>query len=119
MLLELTKNKRPAIFKNPCLVEHHFQNIIQNSEVNYDEGIDPELLLKMDAISLQFYLQHFLLAHSGGNEHWNFVYKKDFTKHRKDFLKLLPGSIDLQLPLYTPDLTPHQYMDKVIDSKRQ
>ena len=68
----------------------------------------------MDAFSLQIYLQHFLLSHSAGCEHWQYTYKNQVEKQRKKFLEEFLDAKDFKLPVYTPDLTPHQYMDQVL-----
>jgi len=65
----------------------------------------------MDAFSLQIYLQHFLIVHSAGCEHWTYTYKNQIEKQRLEFVKTVP---EFKLPIFTPDLSPHQYMDTVI-----
>ena len=73
----------------------------------------------MDAFSLQVYLQHFLVSHSSGCEHWQYTYKNQVEKQRQKFVTEFTGASDFKLPVYTPDLTPHQYMDQVIKTLKK
>lgn len=73
----------------------------------------------MDLFSLQIYLNHFLISHSGGGEHWQYTYKNQVEKQRKTFLEAFPVTNEFKLPVYTPDLSPHQYMDQVLKQLRR
>ena len=72
------------------------------------------MLVKLDAFSLQLYINAFLLSHSSSGETFNYVYPKEVDKERLAFLKLMPEGKSVELPVYTPDLTPHMYMNQVM-----
>ena len=97
------------------LVENRFTNTIRATEINFDDGIDPEMLVKVDTFALQIYLQHFLLSHSSGGEHFSYIYRDAMKiKKRNEFDALIPEVNLFTLPKFTPDLSPHDYMNQVM-----
>lgn len=95
-------------------MESHFRNTLRSNEINYDEGLDPAMLVKIDAFSLQIYIQNYLLSHSGSGEGTSYKYKNEVAKDRQIFLKMMPDKKEIELPVFTPDLTPHKYMNQVM-----
>ena len=73
------------------------------------------MLVKVDSFALQIYLQHFLISHSSGGEHFSYIYR-DAMKARKraEFDNLIPDGGLFTLPKFTPDLSPHDYMNQVM-----
>ena len=73
------------------------------------------MLVKIDTFALQIYLQHFLISHSSGGEHFNYVYRDTMKiKKRTEFDTLIPEGSKFTLPKFTPDLSPHDYMNQVM-----
>ena len=93
-------------------MENKFRSTLRSSQVDFDEGLDPDMLVKLDSFSLQLYISAFLISHSSSGETFNYTYKNDVDKERQAFIAKLPDGKDLELPLFTPDLTPNKYMNQ-------
>ena len=96
-------------------VESQFSNVIRTNEINFDEGLEPDFLLKTDAFALQIYIQAYLISHSSSGEDFTFTYSNSVAKQRAAFVKKnFPDAKEIDIPVFAPDLSPNQYMNRVM-----
>ena len=77
------------------------------------------MLVKIDAFSLQIYILNFLLSNSSSGEGTTYKYKNEIARDKATFLKMMPDKKEIDLPVYTPDLTPYQYMNQVMSELKK